>query len=66
MHTVRPPTRSEGRMCQLTGQGDGSYWAPHDEEALQLDNYAWVFLVAIPVSTLADTYWNMTVTCCSS
>lgn len=25
-----------------TSKGDGSYWAPHDEQALKLDNYACV------------------------
>ena len=31
----------EGNMMPwLTKLGDGAYWAPHDEEALKLDNYA--------------------------
>lgn len=26
--------------CKLMLLGDGAYWAPHDEEALKLDNLA--------------------------
>ena len=41
--------RTGGARCQrLTESGDGAYWAPHDEQSLKLDEYAYVDDLANP------------------